>query len=290
MIDRFESYLRSLNMSENTITSYGSDVREFLEFLESKDTHVHEVDVKALLQFLDYLTQRNLKGSTRRRKMEAVKTFYRAMQRMGEVEAGPFDKFHDMPRPEDNPMRVLTEMEYRTLRDVVRGSRRKSGVRDFAILEMALQTGLRRSEICSLTLDDIQFSTRTTAGYVRVRKGKGGKQRMVVLNSPAEKALKDYLSVRPKGTGSDEVFLSNRLRPCSPESISRLFKRHMEKAGIKGASFHSLRHTFATHTLRKGTNIIVVQEALGHKSLTTTQKYLHFLREMMEKQMTKNAL
>jgi len=290
MIDKFLLYLQSLNMSENTILSYGRDVGEFLKFIESRDINVPQVTQGTLLQFLEYLSRRKLKGNTRRRKMEAVKTFYRGMQKMGELERDPFHSFQDMPRTADAPMRVLTEAEYRTLRDVVRSSRRKTGIRDYAILELALQTGLRRSEICSLTLNDAQFSTKTTVGHVTVRKGKGGKHRRVVLNSPAEKALKEYLAVRSKGTPHQEVFLSNRLKPCTPVVMSRIFKRYMEKAGIQGASFHSLRHTFATHSLRKGTNIIVVQEALGHKSLTTTQKYLHFLQEMMEKQMTKNAL
>ena len=222
--------------------------------------------------------------------MEAVKTFYRAMARMGYVSGNPAADFRDMPKAEDAKARVLTEMEYRGLRDVVRGSRRRSGVRDYAILELALQTGLRRSEICSLTLDDVEFSTRATVGRVRVRKGKGGKERSVTLNDAAQKALKDYLAVRPKDTGHQEIFLNNRRKPCDPVIISAIFRKYMEKAGIKGASFHSLRHTFATHSLRKGTNIIVVQEALGHKSLTTTQKYLHFVREMMDEQMTKNAL
>ena len=290
MLDRFESYMRSVNMSENTIAAYGKDVRQFLSFAEKNGVGVHEVGQEILLKFLDYMTGKGLKSSTKRRKMEAVKTFYRAMRKMGAVKADPFAGFGDMPRVKDNHMRVLTEMEYRSLRDVVRGSRRKSGVRDYAILELALQTGLRISEICSLSIGDIEFSTRTTVGHVTVRKGKGGKERFVTLNDAAERALRDYLAARPRGANCQVVFLNNRLKPCNTIVVAGIFKRYMQKAGIQGASFHSLRHTFATHSLRKGTNIIVVQEALGHKSLTTTQKYIHLVREMMDEQLTKNAL
>lgn len=290
MLDRFESYLRSVNMSENTIRSYGMDIRQFLRFVESKGVGIQEVDHGTLLQFLEYLTHLGRTGSTKRRKMEAVKTFYRAMQRVGELKENPAADFPDMPKTKDSNMRVLTEMEYRSLRDVVRGSRRKSAIRDYAILELALQTGLRISEVCSVSMKDMEFSTKTTVGHVRVRKGKGGKERTVTLNDAAEKALKAYMDVRPKNTGYQELFLNNRLRPCDPVAISRIFKRYIGKVGIAGASFHSLRHTFATHSLKKGTNIIVVQEALGHKSITTTQKYVHFLQEMMDNQLTKNAL
>jgi len=290
MLDKFESYMRSVNMSENTITSYLRDVREFMRYLQDENIGVQEAHHGTFTVFLVYLTHKGLKSSTRRRKMEAVKTFYKAMARMGHVDGNPAADFQDMPKMVEAKARVLTEMEYRSLRDVVRSSRRRSSLRDYAILELALQTGLRRSEICSLAVDDVEFSTKTTVGRVRVRKGKGGKERSVTLNDAAQKALKEYLAVRPGDTVHQEIFLNNRRKPCDPAIISAVFKKYMEKAGIKGASFHSLRHTFATHSLRKGTNIIVVQEALGHKSLTTTQKYLHFLEEMMDRELTKNAL
>ncbi len=290
MLDEFVSYLKSMSMSENTISAYRRDVGQFLDFIESKSIPPGEVDQKTLLEFLTHLTQRENKGSTKRRKMESVKAFYSAMRRMGQLKIDPFDGFDDMPKLEDNRGRALTEQEYRSLRDVVRGTRRKSSVRDYAILELVLQTGLRRAEVCSLTTDDVQFSTRTTQGNVRVRKGKGGKERKVVMNDAAAEALKGYLAVRPQGVPHQELFLNNRLKPCTPVIISRIFKRYMEKADIRGASFHSLRHTFATHSLHKGTDLIVVQHALGHESITTTQKYLHFVDELMAEQMTKNVL
>ena len=289
-LSQFEDYLRSVSMAENTVESYGQDVKQFLKFLESEGADIRDVDEETLLRFLKKLTEKELTGTTKRRMMEGLKAFFRAMKRIGQVNGNPFADFQDMPKVKDKNMRVLTEMEYRSLRDVVRGSRRKSSIRDYAILELALQTGLRRSEICSLTLDDIEFSTRTTVGHVRVREGKGGKERTVTLNNVAEGAIKEYLTIRPEDTEYKEIFLNNRHRPCSPMVISAIFKKYMEKAGIHGASFHSLRHTFATHSLKKDSNIIVVQEALGHKSLTTTQKYTHFLREMMDNQLTKNAL
>lgn len=290
MLDRFQSYLLSVNMSDNTIISYVRDCRQFQEFIGSRDMEFKDVDQGHLLEFLEYLTAKGLKSSTRRRKMEALRTFYRAMQRLGKLEQDPFHGFHDMPRVKGGNMRALTEMEYRSLRDVVRGSSRKSGIRDYAILELALQTGLRISEICSLCTPDIHFSRKTTVGFITVRRGKGGKERLVTLNQTAERAIREYQAMRPRNAEHKELFLSNRLTPCGPLTIAAVFKRYMGKAGIENATFHTLRHTFATHMLKKGTNIIVVQEALGHKSLTTTQKYLHFVREMMDEQMTKNAL
>lgn len=285
MLDKFEAYLKSLNMSENTVRAYVKDVLQFLKFIESSGVGVQDADHATLLRFLSHLTDRDLRSSTKRRKMEAVKTFYRAMCRMGQLKANPAADFQDMPRVEDSNVRFLTEMEYRSLRDVIRGSRRKSSIRDYAILELALQTGLRVSEICSLCLDDIEFSTRTTIGHVRVRKGKGGRERMVTLNDAAERAVKVYMDLRPKDTSYRQLFLSNRLKPCNPLVVSSVFKRYMNRAGINDASFHAIRHTFATQRLKKGVDIKTVRDALGHRSLTTTEKYAHFMQEMMDKQL-----
>ena len=262
MLDQLELDLRSLNMSENTVAAYLSDIRQFVEFVQTKRMNVHEVDHGVLLKFVEHMTDKGLKGSTKRRKMEAVKTFYRMMGNMGIVKGNPVADFRDMPKAEDYHMRVLGEMEYRSLRDVIRGNQRKSAVRDYAILELALQTVLRVSEICSLSMDDIEFSTRTTVAHVRIRKGKGGKERLVTLSEVTEKAIKDYLTIRPKVADRKEIFLNNRLKPCNPAVIGGVFKRHMAKAGISGASFQSLRHTFTTHSLRKGTNIVVVSNVV----------------------------
>ncbi|MFC1718714.1 tyrosine-type recombinase/integrase [Candidatus Poribacteria bacterium] len=289
-LERFGGYLQSVGMAQNTVESYGRDVKQFLKFLEAEGANIRDVDEEVLLRFLQKLTERELTSATKRRMMEGLKTFFRAMRKVGQVDANPFTDFQDMPKVKDNNMRVLTEMEYRALRDVVRSSRRKSSIRDYAILELALQTGLRRAEICSLTMEDIEFSTKITVGHIRVRESKGGRERTVTLNHVAEKSLREYLAMRPEDTDYQEIFLNNRLKPCAPVVISAIFKKYMEKAGIHGASFHSLRHTFATHSLKNDTNIIVVQEALGHKSLTTTQKYTHFLREIMDKQLTQNSL
>lgn len=289
-IQGFKNYLEALNMAQNTVNAYVSDASQFLDFLASRDMDVSRADGVTLLEFLKQLTLKKLKSSTKRRMMEALKRFYQAMEKTGQVNGNPFRDFQDMPKAEEGEARVLTEAEYRRLRDLVRSNRRKSSIRDYAILELALQTGLRRSEICALTLDHVEFSTKSTVGHVKVVKGKGGNERIVTLNQAGEKALKEYLAVRPKGTEYKEIFLNNQLKPCDPVVISIIFKRYMEMAGIKDASFHSLRHTFATHNLKKGTSIIVVQRALGHKSLTTTQKYTHLLKEMMDEQLTKSIL
>ncbi len=241
------------------------------------------------MAFLEYLTERGLTGSTKRRKMEAAKTFFQWLHRTGRIVENPLSDFDEMPKAEERTMRVLSEQEYRTLRDVVRSRWRKSAVRDYAIVELTLQTGLRISEVCHLRVEEVTFGTKTTVGHIAVRQSKGKRDRIITLNPVAEHAIKAYLKVRPR-TDCSHLFLSNRGGSCRPQVLHGVFKNYLKKAGIQDASFHTLRHTFATHSLKKGSNILVIQEALGHRSLTTTQKYVHFIREKMDEDLTKHAL
>jgi len=147
------------------------------------------------------------------------------------------------------------------------------------------------SEVCNLKHpDDIQFSSKTVHASLTLRETKSRRDRLIPLNLVAERAIKGYLSERPSDCPTNHLFLTNRQTPLTQPLLSRLLKRYFQLADIKGASFHTLRHTFATHSLSKGTNIMVIKETLGHKHLTTTEKYLHFIRERQVEELERNAL
>ena len=123
-----------------------------------------------------------------------------------------------------------------------------------------------------------------------VKQAKGKKDRRVPLNSRAEKALKRWLKVRPEAE-YPHVFLSKRgKKPLYPADVRAMLHKYYAKAGIRGASVHTLRHTFCTHHAAKGTNLVVIQRAAGHASLTTTQRYLHLVDRLMAEQLEENAL
>jgi integrase/recombinase XerC len=159
------------------------------------------------------------------------------------------------------------------------------------LIELFLQTGLRLSEVASLTLDDLELPTSDESGSIGAVSvnGKGRKRRTVTLNSKACDALRAYLGAR-RSPSSEPVFWSRDGGRLSPRAIQRIVKKEMAEAGVARASVHTLRHTFATHMVRRGTNLRVIQEALGHTSLQTTSVYVSLARELMDEQLQANAL
>lgn len=163
-----------------------------------------------------------------------------------------------------------------------------------------LQTGLRLSEVARLRLSDIELPVKVikpnwqirepgSVGSARIN-GKGRRQRTVTLNWKVCKALKAYLALRPPDAADDAVFQTKFRRGIGPRSIELLVTKHLEEAGIRDASVHSLRHTFATHSAIKGTSLRVIQETLGHADLKTTTIYVGLAREEMDRQLQENAL
>jgi site-specific recombinase XerD len=165
-------------------------------------------------------------------------------------------------------------------------------VRDAAVIELILQTGLRLAEVAALRTFDLELPARPSRehppGAVHVQ-GKGRKQRTVTVNWRACKALKAWLAVRPSLPG-DPLFTTKFRKRLGPRGIQHLVAKYLDEAGIMGASVHALRHTFATHMVRKGTHLAVVQKAMGHESLDTTSIYIDLAREQMDKELQENAL
>jgi site-specific recombinase XerD len=191
------------------------------------------------------------------------------------------------PKQESAQPRVLSQVEYARLKTAA-----ANDPRGRAIVEVFLQTGIRLSEAARLRVEDValpEVDGLSSIGSVRVW-GKGRKERTITLNSKACAALSAYLLTRSTADRRGPLFISKYGAALTPRSIQRIVAKLTASAGVSGASVHSLRHTFATHMVRKGTNLRVVQEALGHSSLQTTSRYVSLARELMDEQLEANAL
>ena len=283
----FLDHLRGLNRSDNTIAAYGSDLAQFGAYLvEQNVVELDDITPNHVSGWMASLSAKGLSGSSRNRKFQALSSFFKHQVVTSQLVRSPTLGL-DAPKAEQREPRVLTTTEVKALQGVCRDDDR-----DAAMVEVLLQTGLRVSELVALELDDVVWSETNTVAYLYIRQAKGKKDRRVPLNSVAEKTLKHWVNkVRPKNAGYDNVFLSKRgHKPLYPADVRAMLHKYYKRAAIKGASVHTLRHTFCTQHAAAGTNLVVIQRAAGHASLTTTQRYLHLVDQMMEDQLEKNAL
>jgi site-specific recombinase XerD len=291
-----ELHLASRNLSPITRVKYLSDLKDLVSFLAGALglPRADQVERTHLERYLAELDRRGLKGSSRRRKVASIKSFFAFLEREGLIPLSPATKLIPPQRERDEP-RVLSEIEYKRLEAAVHGE-----IRDEAIIQLLLQTGIRLAELARLKTTDVELPAKIvppnkktqdpgTVGAVHIH-GKGRKERTVTINWKACKALRNYLQVRPRLPDEDALFLTKFGLPMGPRSIENVVAKHAAAAGIAGASPHALRHTFATHHVKKGTSLASVRAALGHESLATTSIYVGLAREQMDKELQQNAL
>ena len=158
---------------------------------------------------------------------------------------------------------------------------------------MLLQTGLRLSEIARLRLDDVELAGRITQSPDTIGRlhilGKGRKDRWIPLNYKACRALKTWLKARPD-VDHDGLFVTKFRKPTGIRAIQHIVEKGLKEAGVKGASVHTLRHSFATHHVAQGTSLRTVQEMLGHADLKTTSIYVQLAQEVVRKDLQAHAL
>jgi integrase/recombinase XerD len=254
-------------MSQNTVASYCSDVEKFLSFYGGRIEDVGAADVEEYLSSRDGLSERS-----QARVLSSLKSFFDWLVLEKVIRYNPCDRV-DGPKIGRYLPNVLSEEEVVALLDSVDLSVWQ-GFRDKAILEVLYGCGLRVSEAVGLKISCVFLKE----GFVRVI-GKGDKERLVPLGEMAAEAVEKYLDVRPDpadSESSDIMFLNRFGRPLSRVSMFNMIKRQAVAAGIrKEISPHTFRHSFATHLLEHGADLRVVQEMLGHESISTTEIYTH---------------
>jgi integrase/recombinase XerD len=280
--DCFERYVEWLattrRYAERSRREYRDDVSGVIHYLEER-CRIRSATMVQRQHLAGYLAHCGALGhaaSTRRRSVAAIRSFFAFLVHDGVIRSSPAALLLP-PERETRPPRVLTEDEYTRLRATA-----ADNARDLAIIEVALQTGLRVLEIARLRRVDIVLRHRThgpalLVGSVRVI-GRGSHSRVVTLNAKACDALADYLAEREE-TGSPSLFLTRFGIGIGPRGIENVVTKYCQEAGIAGASVHSLRHTMAVQMLKRGAIPAVVGKALGHETTETMEVYEDIARE-----------
>ncbi len=266
--------------SPRTIEAYRRDVVRCIAFARSQGVeNANSLTPAVLREFVYHLKDLGLAGSSIRRNVSALRTWFRIMLTEGVVTHDPTERL-------DPPQRWRTLPEVLTVDEVMSllaapGLDEPLAFRDRAMLELAYGAGLRVSEWISLAVKDVLLEE----GLIRVF-GKGSKERLVPIGRSAIGAVAVYLrELRPtleRGNGKGVLFLNARGYPLSRMGAWKILRKYVKLAGIERAvSPHTLRHTFATHLLEGGADLRAVQEMLGHADIATTQIYTHVDREYL---------
>lgn len=273
LINDFKNYLElERNYSNNTSLSYVKDVTLFNDFIKKDLLLVDKKDIEK------YIRSLNKSSKTISHVISSLRSFYNYYMRMGNINSNPTDEI-DRPKIEKKIPEFLTLEEVSSLLNFKVNNEFEA--RNKAILELLYSSGLRISELTSLELSNIDLDEC----LVRVM-GKGSKERIVPLGDYAIEALKEYIYFyRPmlNKNNSSYIFLNNRGGILSRQFIFKVIKEECIKKGIrKNVSPHTLRHTFATHLLKNGADLRIIQELLGHENLSTTQIYTHLTNDKLK--------
>lgn len=265
-------------LSDNTLSAYGSDLKQFDKWLEAKD--LFSVEQQDINQFFVYRKQQGMSKRSVARILSSLKRFYGYLLREGLIQSDPCELI-DAPRLAPALPESLSEDDVESLLQAPE-ILSVLGFRDRTMLELLYATGLRVSELVALNFQQINFRQ----GCLRVV-GKGEKERLVPVGEEAMDWLERYLNqARPMILGvrqSDYLFVTNRGSSMTRQAFWHIIKRYAKQAGIdKHLSPHTLRHAFATHLLNHGADLRVVQLLLGHSDLSTTQIYTHIAQQRLK--------
>ena len=303
-----------LNKSPNSVKEYNYDLSMFLRFIKihfnmtkeddfSQITY-NDIDIKTIKKielndihaFLSYLaTVKHAKATTRARKASTIRIFFSYLSEQHLIEKNPAQNLKN-PKLDKRQPKYLNLEDSQKLLQVAENPDNRNNLRDYAILTIFLNCGLRLSELVGINIPDIDFKE-----YKMTVIGKGNKERTLFLNKACVRAIKDYMNEeRPKEgikadklNSKDALFLSERKTRISRRTVQNIVEKELKNAGLssKNLSTHKLRHTAATLMYQYGkVDIRALQEVLGHESISTTEIYTHVVNEQVRNAIESNPL
>ncbi len=313
-VREFATYKTAIeNCSSKTVEEYVTDLRTFFRYIvasrhgieldseEFKSLDMSNVDLEfiktiettEIYEFLLYTGQNRKNGAaSKARKLSALKSYYKYLvQKMHQLDTNPVINIESPKKKKTLPKHLNLEESQCLLTAVLEDSNSKTIERDYAIITLFLNCGMRLSELVGINLNDIDSQLRS----MKVT-GKGAKERIIYLNDACKSAVTEYLRTREgeeKKTGVVPLFLSSRGNRISNKTVQYIVYKYLKLAGLeyKGFSTHKLRHTAATLMYQSGNvDVRVLKDILGHEQLNTTQIYTHISDESMENAMYANPL
>ena len=274
-VDEYLEYLtRVRHYSDETVRAYRDDLGKFSTYISREELEYLNLETNCARRFISGLSAEGLSTASLNRISSTMRGYYRFLILQKETGVNPFDGIRSLKKS-----RALPDYMFENEIELILGLTGTGffGIRDCLILELLYSTGCRVSEAASISVSDIDFKDRS----IRVN-GKGGKERFVYLGNSAMKSLADYLPLRDIRADKEDndalnaLILNHRGRRITQRGIALIVEKYVRKSGItKKISPHSFRHSFATHLIDHGADIRIVQEMLGHESLSTTQIYTH---------------
>ena len=291
IVNKFEAYLLTeKRIAKNTFDAYQSDLSQFLLFLEQRTITIEKATSEIIKTYLLYLKKEGISARSMSRKISSLKAFYAYAERV----AGWRNQTKDIlfPKLDKTLPRFLTEQEIESLFSVLEKDTSHGGLRNKLLIHLLYVSGMRITELTQLKIVDIHMDT----GFVTVQ-GKGNKQRMIPLPQQTFELIRHYLdtvhkALREKHSRTIDFLFptvyAEKIKSISRQSCWGILKKICQTAGIKRSiSPHQLRHSLATHLLKKGADLRSLQLWLGHEHLTTVQIYTHvdttFLRKIYDK-------
>ena len=281
-VQQFISYLASeRGLAQNTLESYGRDLRYFQQYLESNQLTFATGSTNEIIRtYLDELKKQGKAVSTISRNLAALKSFYQYLLKEQYLDVDPASKI-ESPKLEKKLPQVLSVQQVELLLKQP-NINLPAGLRDNAMLELLYATGIRVSELITINVNDVNLEL----GYIKCF-GRGAKERVVPLGSIASKCVAQYLrkgrTTLVRSKQEEAMFVNHHGRRLTRQGFWKIIKKYASEAHIEQKiTPHTLRHSFATHLLENGADLRSVQEMLGHADISTTQIYTHVTKNRLK--------
>jgi len=271
LADRFIKHLEAQEKSSFTIVAYKKDLEQFVGYLTTQEiSDIKEVKTNHINGFINKLINDGYTKKSASRKLNSIRTFFRYLKSDEIIEQNPsLDVSH--PKYIQSAPRIFSKLEYRALRDFA-----KEEPRTYALIDILLQTGMKIGELAGLTMEDVKDSSIHITQYGKTP------VRDIPLNKAVKKSIDDYLKVRPT-ENSNQLFITRTGKPLLIRNIRQIISRCFREVGIEKATVNDFRNTFIAHQLKNGASVEYIAKLVGHRRLSSTERFLNVVKEEIQK-------
>lgn len=272
LITEFSQHLASQGKSNFTVVAYKKDLEQFVGYITSLEKNdIREIKKEDIDGFIAKLIKDGYTKKSASRKLNSIRTFFRFLKNSQKIDQNPaLDVSH--PKYTQTAPRILSKLEYHALRDFA-----KDDARTYALIEVLLQTGIKIGELASLQLGDVQD------GHLHIKQYGKTPERNIPLNKSVKRALTDYIKARGEGKQEDPLFITRSGKSILIRNIRQIINRCFREVEIQKATVNDLRNTFIAQQILSGASLEYIAKIVGHRRLSSTERFLNLVKEETQK-------